>query len=107
MREARWQTSCSQLSNPQALAADATLAKRIFGLMPSEISKQNKRFVVRDISGDSHVDRCLNDFLCLADANVALPTYNVTEPRYPLRTSLESRKFKLFMSGVGLLTTAA
>ncbi|MGN0037930.1 MAG: ATP-binding protein [Coriobacteriales bacterium] len=80
------------------------VVKRIFDLMPSEISKQNKRFVVKDISGDSHVDRYLNDFLWLADANVALPTYNVTEPRYPLRTSLESRKFKLFMSDVGLLT---
>lgn len=78
--------------------------KRIFDLMPSEISRQNKRFVVKDITGDSHVDRYLNDFLWLADANVALPTYNVTEPRYPLRTSLESKKFKLFMSDVGLLT---
>lgn len=86
MREARWQTNCSQLSNPLVLAA-AALAKRIFDLMPSEISKQNKRFVVKDISGDSHVDRYLNDFLWLADANVALPTYNVTEPRYPLRTA--------------------
>ena len=86
-------------------AGDRVLVvKRIFDLMPSEISKQNKRFVVKDISGDSHVDRYVNDFLWLSDANVALPTYNVTEPRYPLRTSLESKKFKLFLSDVGLLT---
>ena len=80
------------------------VVKRIFDLMPSEISQQNKRFVVKDINGDSHIDRYLNDFLWLADANVALPTYNVVEPRYPLKTSLDSKKFKLFLSDVGLLT---
>ena len=40
----------------------------------------------------------------LTDANVALPAYNVTEPRYPLATNLESSKFKLFSSDVGILT---
>jgi len=40
----------------------------------------------------------------LADANVALPVYSVTEPRYPLKTSMEQRKFKLFSSDVGILT---
>ena len=82
----------------------ARVVRRIFDLMPSEISRQDKRFVVRDVEGDSHFDRYDNDFMWLADANVALPTYNVTEPRYPLATNLESSKFKLFSSDVGILT---
>ena len=53
--------------------------------MPSEISRQDKRFVVRDVEGDSHFDRYDNDFMWLTDANVALPAYNVTEPRSRLR----------------------
>lgn len=81
----------------------ARVVRRIFDLMPSEISRQDKRFVVRDVEGDSHFDRYDNDFLWLADANVALPTYNVTEPRYPLKTNLEAARFKLFSSDVGLL----
>lgn len=82
----------------------ARIVRRIFDLMPSEISQQDKRFVVRDVEGDSHFDRYDNDFMWLADASVALPTYNVREPRYPLATSMESPKFKLFSSDVGLLT---
>lgn len=82
----------------------ARVVRRIFDLMPSEISRQDKRFVVRDVEGDSHFDRYDNDFMWLADANVALPTFNTTEPRYPLKTNLESSRFKLFSSDVGLLT---
>lgn len=80
------------------------IVKRIFDLMPSEISKQNKRFVVSNVEGNSHIDRYLNDFLWLADANVALPSYAVTEPRYPLKASMESKRFKMYTSDVGLLT---
>lgn len=72
--------------------------------MPSEICQQDKRFVVRDVEGDSHFDRYDNDFLWLSDANVALPTYSVTEPRYPLKVGLEASRFKLFSSDVGILT---
>lgn len=82
----------------------ARIVRRIFDLMPSEISQQDKRFVVRDVAGDSHFDRYDNDFMWLTDASVALPTYNVREPRYPLATNIESPKFKLFSSDVGLLT---
>ncbi len=78
--------------------------RRIFDLMPSEISRQDKRFVVRDVEVDSHFNRYDNDFMWLADASVALPTYNVQEPRYPLAASMEAPKFKLFSSDVGLLT---
>jgi uncharacterized protein len=85
-------------------ASRARVVRRIFDLMPSEISMQDKRFVVRDVEGDSHFDRYDNDFMWLADANVALPTYNVREPRYPLATSAEIPKFKLFSSDVGILT---
>lgn len=82
----------------------ARVVRRIFDLMPSEISQQDKRFIVRDVEGDSHFNRYDNDFMWLADANVALPTYSVAEPRYPLATSVETPRFKLFGSDVGILT---
>ena len=85
-------------------ASRARVIRRIFDLMPSEISMQDKRFTVRDVEGDSHFDRYDNDFMWLEDANVALPTYNVREPRYPLATNAKIPKFKLFSSDVGILT---
>lgn len=47
-----------------------------------------------------------NDFDWLAAANVAIPAYNVDEPRKPLEMSKERNLFKLFYSDVGLLTGA-
>lgn len=82
----------------------ARTVKRIFDLIPSELNNQNKRFVIKDIEGRSRIDRYDNDFLWLADANVALPVYNVDEPRYPLMLAMNSTKFKLFLADVGLLT---
>lgn len=78
--------------------------RRIFDLMPEEISRQGKRFKAGNIAGDSHVDRYENDFMWLADANIAIPVYNVSESRYPLSMSQESTKFKLFSNDVGILT---
>lgn len=82
----------------------ARTVKRIFDLIPSELNDQNKRFVIKDIEGQSRMNRYDNDFLWLSDANVALPVYNVDEPRYPLMLAMNSTKFKLFMADVGLLT---
>ena len=81
----------------------ARIVRRIFDLIPSEVSQQNKRFVARRIEGDSHIDRYENDFLWLADANVAIPVYGVDEPRYPLKAGMRSKSFKLFNADVGLL----
>lgn len=80
------------------------VVKRIFDLIPAELSDQNKRFIVKDVSGDAHLDRYENNFMWLSDAGVALPTYNVREPRPPLLINQNSTLFKLFLSDVGLLT---
>ena len=84
----------------------ARIVRRIFDLIPAELNDQNKRFVIRDVEGQSRINRYDNDFMWLSDANVALPTYNVSEPRYPLAMSMTSTKFKLFMADTGLLTYA-
>ena len=44
-----------------------------------------------------------NDFLWLKDADMALPTYNVSEPCLPLKLSEQRNLFKLFQNDVGLL----
>ncbi len=46
-----------------------------------------------------------NSFLWLKNAGVALPVYNVEEPKIPLLLSKSRNLFKLFQSDVGLLTS--
>ena len=50
-------------------------------------------------------DRLKNDFLWLKDAGVAIPVYNISEPKLPLIISENRNLFKLFFSDVGLLTS--
>lgn len=83
---------------------DARAIRRIFDLIPAELNQQNKRFRITQIANGTRLSREEDRFLWLADAGVALPVYNVDEPRYPLMLSMKSRLFKLFLNDVGLLT---
>lgn len=82
----------------------ARVVRRIFDLIPAELNTQGKRFSFAHVEADGRFDRYDNDFLWLSDAGVALPTYNVKEPRYPLELSVDPSFFKLFLCDVGLLT---
>lgn len=75
----------------------------IFDLIPSELNAKNKRFILKDLHQDFKLSRYRNSFLWLANAGVALPTYNVEEPTLPLRLNRQSNLFKLFLCDVGLL----
>ena len=84
--------------------ADARSIRRILDLVPAELNQQNKRFRITQVAKGTRLSREEDRFLWLADAGVALPVYNVAEPRYPLMLSMNSRLFKLFLNDVGLLT---
>jgi hypothetical protein len=48
-------------------------------------------------------DRYHNGFLWLKNAGVAIPVYNVEEPKMPLKLSMSRNLLKLFLSDIGLL----
>lgn len=77
----------------------------IFDLIPPELNAKNKRFILKRMNEHFKFERNANSFLWLADAGVALPTYNVEEPRVPLLLSRSRNLFKLFQSDVGLLAS--
>lgn len=79
--------------------------KDIFDLVPSELNAKNKRFIMKTLNEKAKFERYANSFLWLADAGVALPTYNVEEPRLPLKLGEQRNLFKLFLSDVGLLAS--
>lgn len=75
----------------------------IFDLIPSELNAKNKRFILKRLNEHKTISRHENDFLWLKDADMAFPTYNVTEPCLPLKLNEQRNLFKLFQNDVGLL----
>ena len=77
----------------------------IFKLIPSELNAKNKRFILKNLNEKARFATYENSFLWLRDAGVALPTYNVEEPKLPLLLAKTRNLFKLFQSDIGLLTS--
>jgi len=77
--------------------------EEIFNLIPAELNAQNKRFVLKNLNENFKFSRYENSFIWLKEAGVALPTFNVDEPRVPLLLSRSRNLFKLFQNDVGLL----
>lgn len=84
---------------------DKLKINEIFKLIPSELDAKNKRFILKRLNERAKFERYENDFLWLTDAGVALPTYNVEEPKIPLLLSKCRNLFKLFQNDVGLLAS--
>jgi predicted AAA+ superfamily ATPase len=54
----------------------------IFNLIPPELNSKNKRFILKKLNENAKFDRYQNSFLWLKNAGVALPIYNIEEPKY-------------------------
>lgn len=76
----------------------------VFDQIPSNLLKQNKRFIYSDIRNGLKFERVESSFLWLSSAGVAIPVYNATEPRVSLNQNKKSSLLKLYSSDVGLLT---
>jgi len=74
-----------------------------YDLIPSELNSKSKRFILSKVDKNYSLLRCENDFLWLKDAGIAIPVYNVHEPKVPLLLSKNNKLLKLFVNDVGLL----
>lgn len=79
--------------------------QEIYDAMAGQLNSKSKRFHLNTLGTGMNYDRVVNDFLWLKDAGVALPVYNIHEPKLPLKMSENRSLFKLFFSDVGLLTS--
>lgn len=77
--------------------------EEIYDLVPSELNAKNKRFILKNLNEKARFSKYEDGFLWLKDAGVAIPTFNVEEPRIPLLLSKQRNLFKLFSNDVGLL----
>ena len=79
--------------------------EEIFDRIPAELDAKNKRFILKNLNENVKFSRYQNSFLWLKDAGVALPVYNVEEPKVPLILASARNLFKLFLSDIGLLAS--
>ena len=77
--------------------------EEIYNLIPSELNAKNKRFILKELNEKARFSKYEKGFLWLRDAGVAIPAYNLEEPRLPLLLSKQRNLFKLFLNDVGLL----
>jgi len=77
--------------------------EEIYDLIPSELNNKNKRFILKELNEKARFNKYENSFLWLQNAGVAIPAYNVEEPKVPLLLSKQRNLFKLFLNDVGLL----
>ena len=77
--------------------------EEIFNLIPPELNAKNKRFILKRLNEHAKFERIEASFLWLTNAGVALPVYNVEEPKLPLLLARSRNLFKLFQSDIGLL----
>jgi len=81
------------------------LITNAYDLIPAELLKQNRRYIVSDIKKGLRYERIESTFLWLYNAGVAIPAFNATEPRVPLKLNEKQSLFKLYLSDVGMLTS--
>ena len=84
-------------------AGNKLYIEEIFSLIPPELNTKNKRFILKRLNENAKFSHFQNSFLWLKNAGVALPVYNVEEPKVPLLLARSRNLFKLFQSDVGLL----
>mgnify|MGYP003508408173 CR=1 FL=1 len=77
--------------------------KEVFDLIPSELNSKSKRFFIKDINTKARAEMYENEFLWLKNAGVAIPVFNVDEPKLPLKLASSRNLFKLFSNDVELL----
>ena len=86
-----------------ATANRKPVIQTIFDNIPSQLAKENKRFMMRSVRRGATYERLDDDFAWLTKAGVALPAHLVSEPRYPLERTKVAERFKLYSSDCGVL----
>lgn len=85
----------------------ASKVRAIFRMIPSALSRHEKKFHLSDIDKNARMRRYENAFLWLADSMVANIAYNATEPDVGLGMYLDNSTYKCYSLDTGLLLTQA
>ncbi len=80
--------------------------RRIYEMIPSQMEKQKKRIVAKEIQGKKgdRYSRYEEEFEYLITSGITHATYAISNPKYPLSESVTKNLLKLYLNDVGLLT---
>lgn len=81
----------------------APLVKRVFDAIPSELGKQDKRFILADIEKGASLRKYEDPTQWLIDAGVAYYSFNTSAFELPFESTENRRLYKLYMVDTGLL----
>lgn len=83
----------------------APLVKRVFDAIPSELGKQDKRFVLSNIESGASLRKYEDPTQWLIDAGVAYYSFNTKSFELPFESTENRRLYKLYMVDTGLLSS--
>lgn len=79
----------------------------IFDMLPSQLSKREKRFVLSSLGGEPRMRSYENAFLWLDDGRIINRCVNATEPTFGLFMNVDTTTQKCYMADTGLLVSHA
>ncbi len=77
----------------------------VFNSIPSQLSRENKKFQFSKISGKSRTDDFKRSLEWLEDAGIISRCYNLSAPQLPLEGNREENVFKVYMQDCGLFVS--
>lgn len=83
--------------------SEANKISLIWNSIPSQLAKENKKFLYQTIKEGARAREYENALNWLNDANLIYKIYNVTKTDFPLKAYNDLSSFKIYMNDVGLL----
>ena len=88
-------------------ASEANKISIIWNSIPSQLSKENKKFIYQVIKEGARAREYEGALNWLNDANLIYKIYNLTKPSFPIKAYTDLNAFKIYMNDVGLLRRMA
>lgn len=90
-------------NNPVFKNAEVSRIQNVFDLIPTFLSKENKRFITSKIAGGTSYDK-KDAIEYLKQAHIVSKVHNVETPSLPLIGEKIESQFKLFPEDIGIVT---
>lgn len=87
--------------------SEANKISLVWNSIPSQLSKENKKFLYQTIKEGARAREYENALNWLNDANLIYKIYNVKKTEFPLKAYNDLAAFKIYMNDVGLLRKMA
>ena len=84
---------------------DQLLVKRIFDGIPSQLGKQDKRFILASLEKGASMRKYEDPTQWLIDAGISYYSFNVSDFALPFTATENRRLFKLYLVDTGLLSS--